>query len=476
MEKFNYDLIICGGGTAGVIAAVTAKGLGKKVLLIEKDSPGGIVNSRNYLFYKSFLYSALAHHKAMSFSDRGVESAISKVDLKKKSREIKKISMKFKNNISIDSLIKMGIDCVKGSFNFESSNKIKVKNKEYTSEFILISTGTAPVIPFPDASNMEYTTPENISQMHTLPKSIVVVGGGDTGVEIATAFRFYGVKTAIIEKSLRILPNKDEEISELIQSDMEEAGISVLTGYNAVDCKKSKNRVSVHCVYHDGHGKKVTAEKVFIAAGRKLNIENLKLEKAGIETDRDQKILLDKYLRTTTKNIYAAGDSTGDNMYNNAAEMEAVIAVNNMFSFNKKKPDYNSVPFSIESFNKYSGFGINSKFLEINKKKKYEIYKFPLKYSTKAEMQNDTNGLAKIVCTKSGKIISAHIYSSNSDLLIDQISILKKFGKNFSSLSFVNTIYPSDSEVLKRMSKRAYVNSVNRNIFLKIFSVLFSRR
>lgn len=476
MSKYDFDLIVVGAGTAGIVAAVTARGLGKKVLLVEKSKAGGKAYLNTSFMLKSLASLALDIHNIEKYKKNGLSTDLS-FNIKKFNKNVSSNVSNISKNLTPEAFSNIGVNYKKGCLKFISNHQVKVDNKKFSSDKILIATGSNPFLgDIRGISNISYILPEDVLKLKELPHSLIIVGAGSTGIEYAFAFSALGVKTVLIDKKIKLMETADFDISKMIYEELSIAGVTVLEGFCAEEVKTKNNKISLHCVSHDGKGKTISASDILLCTGRTPNLQNMDLLSAGLNVSENNPLYIDEYLRSSVKNIYFAGDSNGRFMYNNAAEVEASIAVNNMFNFIKKKIDYSLVPISIYAGMKYSFFGLTPNKLKLRKYRKCKIHKFPLNYSVAALTQNADQGIVKVITDSSNKIAGAHVFSKDSDSIINELVVMKYNNVRFDTLSFIPAIFPSSADSLKHISKRAYINRIERNPFQKIVSVLFSRK
>ena len=331
----DYDLVIIGGGAAGLTAAKTAQGFGKKVLIIEKKQLGGECTWTGCVPSKALIKIAQVSHYANRLSDFGLKT-------------LHPVEINADNCMSVvrqrvqdvyaahtpEVLRRLGIGVLIGAAVFKDKHTVVVDDKTISFKKCIIATGSRPYIPHIEGLDaVDYYTNNTIFNIDSLPRSLVILGGGAIGSEFACAFNRLGVQITIIEKQKRILLHEDSECVTLLSRHMQQAGIRILADHKAAKIVKQENgNIALTCVNSAGKQQDIYTDALLIAVGRAVNIGGLYLERAGVKT-RKRGIIVDKYLCTTARNIFAAGDVVGPYQFSHMAWHQATTAVYNAFLF-----------------------------------------------------------------------------------------------------------------------------------------------
>jgi dihydrolipoamide dehydrogenase len=342
-------------------------------------------------------------------------------------------------------LKKMGVDLIMGEAKFTSPDTIRVGDKEYTAERILIGTGSIPLIP--PIEGMEHAkTSKDMFNLKQLPKSMIIIGGGYIGVEFAHIFANAGVKVTILQRGDRLLNTEDRETSEVIQEISVKRGINVQIKADVKRIEKIENGLSVH--FNRGNNQeRVSADIVLVATGIKPDLEDLGLEAAGVKYS-NREIQVNEYLQTTAERIYAAGDSIGGITITPVATYEAKVAIRNAFRGNHQKVDYTVVPHAVFTQPPVASVGLTE---EAAKEKgiDYDAHRVPFSHSGTAIILGEEEGFAKILTEKeSGRIIGAHMVGAHADEMIHEMAIAMKGKFTLRDLSEVINVHPTMSEAL----------------------------
>ncbi len=473
--KHDYDLLIIGAGTAGVVAAVYGKALYKKVLVVENEIPGG----RNFFSFTYPLNALISIARKISsvksLDGLGLSCDNVVMDISLLKKKIDETIKVIAEGVSPEVFTKMEIDYVKGNCSFAGPNSVSLNGKVVTAAKIVLCCGLVNSIPEIDGLTAENCLfAEDLVNLKNFPASAVIIGAGESGIEIANVLSSFGTQVTLLERNSELLPDEDSGIRDMIERNMNDRKISIHKSSEISAVIQSENFIEVKYMT-EGIERAVTAEKIICCTGRKLSFADLNISAAGIEYDAN-KIITDEFLRTSAKNIFAAGDVTGKLNYNNTAEIEGLTAVINCSQLFKKTVNYGIIPRCLNCDMEFARFGMTEAEAEKKFGKSIRVYKFPLKYSIKASIENMNEGIAKIVCKSNSRIIGAQIYSDGASELVHQLLLLVKMKKKFSEISHVSHIFPSYSDILRQPSKRCLMEQQLDNVLLNIFHGLLGKK
>ena len=362
MPDETFDIIIIGAGSGGLSVGLFMSKAGFKVLMVsktDKDIGGDCLND-GCVPSKALIHVSRIAHNAKTSSHFGLEIT-GKVDIKKAIDYVYERQEIIRIHENARWLKDQGIDVALGIARFTGKNEIEVNDKKYTSKKIVIATGSKPrKLKVPGVEKVKYYDNESIFHITELPERLLVIGGGPIGIEIAQAMNRLGSKVTVIQHANKILEHDDKEITEILLQQLKKEGIDFF--FNAaVDHFISANEATIKL--KDGKIENTEFDALFVAIGRELDLKTLQLNNAGIQF-KDDKIEVDRYLRTTNKNVFVCGDVAGDLQFSHAAEFHARILLNNFFSpFNKK---LNNDHMSWVTFTdpELATFGLNEKQLK----------------------------------------------------------------------------------------------------------------
>ena len=475
----TYDLIVIGGGSAGLVAAGGAGILGAKVALIEKNLLGGDCLYTGCVPSKSLIRSA----KFASDLNRANEFGFAVPDFKFKNDKFASITNRVQNVIKAiephdapEVFEEMGAEIVFGSPKFLDKNTIEVslKNSDETriirAKRFCISTGSSPFVPpIEGLEKTKYITNEEIFHLKELPEKLIILGGGAIGIEMGQAFQRLGAKVSIVEMSDRILSKEDEEISEFMTKFLEAEGVKIFTKSKAVKAETNDKGEKIITIETNGKTEKITGDEILAAVGRKPNVKDLDLEKAGVKYD-EKKIFTDEYLRTTAKNIFAAGDVTAHFQFTHMADYEAQIVLQNCFLFFPltKKADYSVVPWATFTEPEVARVGLTEK--EAREKfGNIKVIKVKFEENDRAHAEGETEGFAKVIL-KGKKIVGAHIVGLRAGELIHEFVLAMKLNLSLDDLSKAIHVYPTLSKITQAVATEKTLETLKSPFVQKWFA------
>ncbi len=458
----KYDAIVIGSGSGGLTCAYTAKGLGKRVLLIDKNKPGGECTWSGCIPSKSLIHVAKEIAIARKYNAELEVSYASVLDRVRGIREGVYV------HESPDVLQSEGIDYIQGFASFERPGIVRVEDEVFEGTKIFITTGSSPFIPpIEGISNVRYHTNDTLFDAKTLKGSMVVLGGGPIGVELAMAMNDLGIRVDIVEMADRLLIREEEVLSEKLMATMTEKGIRVHCGVKATAVTESENKILL--TVESGQGSQLlTSDELLVAVGRKPNTEGLSLEKSNIKYTK-RGIVVDEYLRTTNKSVYAVGDVAGPYQFSHMAFTQGILAVQNAFLPWKRKISYRHVPWCTYTSPELGRTGLT----EAEAVEKYgngvKSYVHEYDRIDRARTEEATDGLIKLVVHPNGKLLGASILGERAGELIGEVQVVKTLGLKVTDLAKVIHPYPTYAEALATLGRNILVERLVNHPVVKLF-------
>ncbi len=451
-EKFQ--VVVIGGGPGGYVCSIRLSQLGYKTACIDsRDNPGGTCLNIGCIPSKSLLNLSEKFHNAKKLSEKGIEVGPVKLNLEKmmKNKE-KAVSTLTKG---VDFLLKKNkVVHIKGHASFKSNNEILVrdsKNKEkiIQAEKIVICTGSEAIsLPKVNFDEQKILTSTGALSLKSVPKKMVVIGGGYIGLEMGSVWSRLGSEVHVIEFLDHITPGMDAEISKEFLKILQKQGIKFYLESKVESIKKVSNAVVIKALNKAGKKIDIECDVVLVAVGRKPNTEKLNLEKIGIETDAKKRIKVDKKYQTNIKNIFAIGDVIEGPMLAHKAEDEG-IAVAEIIDGQAGHVNYDVIPGVVYTSPEVATVGKTEEQLkkdQIN----YKVGKFSLMANSRAKTINETDGFVKILAdSKTDKILGVHMITSNAGELIAEMVLAMEFGASSEDIARTCHAHPTFSEALK---------------------------
>ena len=451
-EKFQA--VVIGGGPGGYVCAIRLSQLGIKTACVEsKDTLGGTCLNIGCIPSKNLLNFSEKFYSAKNFSNLGIEVGKIKLNLDK--------VMKNKDK-AVDALTK-GIEFLfkknkvtyyKGIASLKSSNQISVassKNKEIIieTENVIISTGSEPAsLPGIKFDEKVIVSSTGALSLNTVPKKMVVIGGGYIGLEMGSVWSRLGSEVHVIEFLDHITPGMDKEISKEFMKILQKQGINFHLETKVESIKKNNKGVII--LTSDKNKKKINfnCDVALISVGRKPNTKNLNLSSVGVVLDEKKRIKTDKNFKTNIKNIYAIGDVIEGPMLAHKAEEEG-IAVAELLAGQSGHVNYDVIPGVIYTSPEVASVGKTEEQLK-ELKVKYKVGKFPFLANSRAKAINEPEGFVKILADeKTDKVIGVHIIGPHAGEIIAEMAIAMEFGASSEDIARTCHAHPTFSEAVK---------------------------
>lgn len=469
MSRFDYDVVIIGGGAAGLMAAKVIKGLGKKVVIIEKNKLGGECTWTGCVPSKALIKAAQVAYLTKHRARFGLGSDANKVDTTHVMAHVKQVIQNIYSTHTPQELENLGIEVIFGTPYFLDKHTLAVSNKSVTAKKFIIATGSRPFIPLIEGlDSVDYLTNETLFELDQLPDSMVILGGGVVGCEMGMALNRLGVQVTIVEAKSAILSYDDRELSRLVGRHMMQEGVALLKSTKVESVSKQGDEIELSCVDVQGQQVKVSAQSLLIAVGRRPNVQGLALDTIGIATN-PKGIIVDKHMRTNAKNVYACGDVVGPYRFAHMAGNQAIVAARNVALPFKTKINYSHVSWVTFVAPELAGAGMTERQARAAYGDSIAIYRYEYAKLDRANVDMQTTGMGKFICDKKGRLIGAHIWGARAGELIHEVQLGKRYGISLSHFYSVIHAYPTYSELIWQAARKAYIKSLRNNIFVRFF-------
>lgn len=460
----QFNLVVIGGGPGGYVAAIRAAQLGKKVALIEKDRLGGICLNWGCIPTKSLLRDSEVLHLVKNAAKYGIKISDYTVDFSvsvKRSRDVSKRLSK-----GVEYLMKKNkITHLKGNGVIKSKNEVEVTDKTDKKSIlktnnIIIATGARnSEIEGLETDGERVITYKEALVLEQIPNRMIIIGAGAIGVEFASFFHEYGTEVHLVEMLPHILPAEDEEISEILTKLFKKRGIRTYTSTEVEKIDLLKTKIKLH-VTSDGKTKIIEGDLALVAIGVQGNVENLGLEKVGVEIENSW-IKVNEFYETSVKSIYAIGDVIGPPWLAHVASAEGHVAAVHISGKIPKTVNYSNIPGCTYCRPQVASIGMTEKeALEAG----YEIKvgRFPFRASGKALAMGEPEGLVKVIFdAKYGELLGCHIIGIDATELIAEIGAIRTLETTYEEI--LNTIHahPTISECFMEAVADAYDRAIH---------------
>jgi len=454
--KYDFDVTIIGAGSAGMTAAEVAAEMGVRVALVERDRIGGDCLWTGCIPSKALLASAKAAHTVRHAESYGLKASGLGVDTAAVWDRLKSIQ----NDIaatddSPDRYRLMGAEVIGGEARFAGDHQIRVGDRKIRTRFALICTGSRPAaLPIEGLADAGYLTSENVFELDRAPESLITLGGGPIGVEMAQAMTRLGVTTAVLEREARILGREEPDLAGILAARLLAEGVDLRTGVDVARVERTAAGTTVTGTTAAGPESWV-AEAVFVAAGRLPNIESLEIEAAGVKAS-PKGIIVNDRLGTTAGWVYAAGDCAGRYLFTHSAAAEAAIALRNMF-FPGSAPAPTPVPWATFTDPELAHVGMTV--AEARKalgRKNTRVHRWELAHSDRARADGATEGAIVVVTDDKFRIVGAHILAPAAGEMIGQFTLaIKNKLKLTPDFGNLVQVYPTYATIISQTGAAA---------------------
>lgn len=467
MKKF--DLIIIGGGAGAFAAAIRANELKAKTAIINAGLPiGGTCVNVGCVPSKTLLWAGETLHHAQHHGIPGVELEVKNFDFQKvvqdelslveklRQEKYEKVLQNLENVVAIEgkaifvSQNEIAVSPVRNSRSSQSKISHELYNgRLYAEKFIIAVGSTAKVPPIAGIREVGFLTHIEALKLKKLPKSLVVIGAGPLGLEFSQMFSRFGAKVTILQRDSSIFPPAEKELTRRLHEALTNEGVVIKTNVTVKSAKKTGNAKQVTFEI-DGREENVQAEEILLAAGKTPNTQGLGLEKAGVEINKQQAVVVNQYFQTSNKDIFAVGDATSAPLrLETTAGNEGTLAAENALKNTTLSIDYNTVPYTIFTDPQLASVGFTE---EQQMKQMGTCACRTVHFSSvpKAIIMRRTEGLIKMaIHPKTRQILGVHILGPNAGDIIAQAMILVKNKNTIDDVIQSLPVFPTLSEAIK---------------------------
>ena len=462
-----YDFAIIGGGSAGLSLAAAAAQFGEKVVLFEKGDMGGDCLNSGCIPSKSLIAAAKHAHAQRSSAPYGVAALEPKVDYAKVMAHVESVIATIAPHDSQERFEKLGVTVVRAPAQFISARSLSAAGETYEARKIVIATGSRAGVPaIAGLKDVPYLTNETIFKNRVMPAHLIVIGGGPIGMEMAQAHRRLGCKVTVLE-AFQPLAKDDPELTSIVLDALRSEGIDIRAQVAIAEVKSADKLIQVILK----EGEVIEGTHLLVAAGRIPNLEGLNLEAGGVESTK-RGITVDASLRSSNRNVYAAGDVAGGLQFTHVAGYHAGLIIRNAMFRLPVKNRTDIIPWVTYTDPELAHVGLT----EAEAKKLHgdaiKVLRWTFKENDRAQAEGKTKGLVKIIVGKKGIIIGASIVGAGAGELIAPWVLAVTNRMKISAFANVVLPYPTLSEAGKRAAITNYAGIAQKPLLRRVLGFL----
>lgn len=476
----RYDLIVIGGGTAGLVSAAGGASLGARVALVERDRLGGDCLLRGCVPTKTLVKSARVVKIAREAAGFGVPIGDYEVDFPAVMARMNRVVDRAAVHDDPRRFRELGVDVFLGEeAAFAAPDAVEVDGRRLLGRSVIVATGShSSAPPVEGLERTGYIDHVGALALGRLPRSVVVIGSGPIGCEFAQIFARFGSEVTMISSSPLPLPKEDGEIGEVLLRCLEAEGIRFVGNARAEGARREGDEkvVAARSKGADGHLTEVRAEEILVAAGRAPTLGSLRPENAGLVLD-GKGLSVDDHMRTTSPGrVYAAGDITGKYLFTHVAEYQARHALRNALFPIGSRADHEVVPWTTFTDPEVARVGLTEEQARERHGDGVRVFRKPFSEVDRALTDGETDGLVKLVTTSRGKVLGGHIVGPDAGNLIHEVVLAMQRGIPVGALSTTIHVYPTLSQANQRAADLYYREKLFGGPAGRLFSAFFAAR
>jgi pyruvate/2-oxoglutarate dehydrogenase complex dihydrolipoamide dehydrogenase (E3) component len=451
-----YNLVVIGGGTAGLVAAAGAAGLGAKVALIEKHLMGGDCLNAGCVPSKGLVRAGRAAHDVKTAAAFGIQCGTNtSIDFGAAMERMRSVRAGISSHDSVQRFSKeLGIDVFLGSAKFIGLDRVEVDGKVLVYKKAAICTGArAAAPPVPGIEEAGYLTNENVFWLTRAPARLLVIGGGPLGCELSQAFARMGSEVTIVEAARGLLSREDADAAAIVQQSMLRDKVQLLLDAKVLQVEK-RGAEKVVFVEQQGKTRELVGDEILVSAGRAPNVKGLNLEAAGIAYDEHRGVVVNDMLRTSNPLVYAAGDVCSPNKFTHTADALARILIANALFKGRQKISSLVVPWCTFTDPEIAHVGMYEKDA-IDQGIPVLTLTVPFAEVDRALLDNEPEGFARVHLRKgTDKVLGATIVARHAGEMISELSLAITAGLGLSAIGRTIHPYPTQSEAVKKLADK----------------------
>jgi len=447
----RYNLVVIGAGTAGLVTAAGAAGLGAKVALIERGLMGGDCLNVGCVPSKALISAGRQAAAVRDAGKFGITTDTAKVDFTEVMQRMRRLRAGISPHDSAKRFSELGIDVYFGQGSFTGSDTVEVAGSTIKFKKAVIATGArAAELPIPGLKEAGYLTNESLFSLTELPQRLVVIGGGPIGSEMAQCFARLGAQVTQIEMSAHILAREEADAAQLVEQSMRRDGVHFVLNATVLRVEQMGND-KVIWVTQNGEEQRIVGDEILVGIGRTPNVDGLGLDVVGVQAHPQHGIEVDDRLRTTNRSIFAAGDVCSKYKFTHAADFLARIVIQNALFMGRAKASKLIIPWCTYTSPEVAHVGI---YPAQATEQGFELSTFtqPLSGVDRAILDGQDEGFVRVYCKRgSDRILGATIVAAHAGEMIGEIVMAMKQRMGLGKIASVIHPYPTQTEAIRKL-------------------------
>jgi len=449
----RYHLVVAGAGTAGLVTAAGAAGLGARVALVERHLMGGDCLNVGCVPSKGIIRAARAWHEARSAGRRfGGPYAVGDGDFAAAMARMRKIRAAISRHDSAERVAGLGVDVFLGQGHFIASDALEVGGAVLRFQKAVIATGARPAVPpIEGLEEAGFLTNETVFELTELPRRLAVVGGGPIGCELAQAFARFGSEVTLLDMMPRVLPREDGDAAEVVQRAMARDGVRFELGVEVRGVDRRDGAAVIRFERSDPKGAagELACDRILLAVGRAANVEGLGLEAAGVEYSK-KGVRVDERLRTSNRRVFAAGDVASQYQFTHVADALARIAIQNALFHGRAKASDLVIPWCTFTSPEVAHVGLYAKEAE-ERGQAVDSLTVPLSELDRARLDGEDEGFLRLHLAKGkDRILGATLVAAHAGDMLGELCLAITAGVGLGKIASTIHPYPTQGEVVKK--------------------------
>jgi pyruvate/2-oxoglutarate dehydrogenase complex dihydrolipoamide dehydrogenase (E3) component len=474
VAKRRYNLVVVGGGTAGLVTAAGAAGLGASVALIERNLLGGDCLNFGCVPSKALIRAARAAAEMRAAAAYGIQPVDVRVDFKRVMERMRRLRAELSAKDSARRYCdELGVDVFIGEPYFTGVNTVEVDGQTLRFHKACITTGARAAVPLiPGLTEAGYLTNETVFSLTKLPRRIAVLGAGPMGCEISQTFQRFGADVTLLARGPHILPREDEDAARLVEQSMRRDGVRVVTEVTVGQVVR-RGHEKVLTLDHSSMRSELAVDEILVAVGRVPNVAGFGLEAAGVEYDELNGVTVDDRMRTTNRRIFAAGDVASRFKFTHLSDATGRIVIRNALFCGRERMSALTVPWCTYTDPEIGHVGLYER--EASERGiAVRTFVQDLRDVDRAVVDGETSGLVKVHVRKGNdQIIGATVVARHAGEMLSELTLAIGRGVGLGAVATVIHPYPTQAEAIKKVADAFNRTRLTPRV-RRLFSIWFS--